>query len=127
MPTPEPTAEPTPSPTPRPFGADMPVIEDEPIPTPDANTQVYALPTAPPVQPGFNALLEQNPETIGFLEIADMLALPVVQRENDNEFYLSHGFEGKVDLCIDHHPTNSGYAGMTLVKPEKAACAAGFQ
>ena len=93
-PTPEPTAEPTPSPTPRPFGADMPVIEDEPIPTPDANTQVYALPTAPPVQPGFNALLEQNPETIGFLEIADMLALPVVQRENDNEFYLSHGFEG---------------------------------
>ena len=94
MPTPEPTAEPTPSPTPRPFGADMPVIEDEPIPTPDANTQVYALPTAPPVQPGFNALLEQNPETIGFLEIADMLALPVVQRENDNEFYLSHGFEG---------------------------------
>ena len=36
---------------------------------------------------------------------------------------LSHGFEGKVDLCIDHHPTNSGYAAMTLVKPEKAACA----
>ncbi len=36
---------------------------------------------------------------------------------------LSHGFEGKVDLCIDHHPTNSGYAAMTLVKHEKAACA----
>lgn len=36
---------------------------------------------------------------------------------------LSRGFEGKVDLCIDHHPTNTGYAGMTLVKPEKAACA----
>ena len=95
-PTPEPSdaPEPTPSPTPRPFGADMPVVEDEPIPTPDANTQVYALPTAPPVQPGFSALLALNPETVGFLEIDEMLSLPVVQRENDNEYYLSHGFEG---------------------------------
>ena len=93
-PTPVITEAPTPEPTPRPFGWDMPLVEDELIPTPDANTQVYALPTAPPVQPGFNKLLALNPETVGFLEIDDMLSLPVVHRENDNEYYLTHGFEG---------------------------------
>ncbi len=94
-PTPLPTPEPTPSPAPTvAFGADMPVVEDVLIPTPDANTQVYALPTAPPAQPGFAKLLALNPETVGFLEIDGMLALPVAQKENDNEFYLSHSFEG---------------------------------
>ncbi len=92
-PTPVPTPEPTAAPA-SPFGGEMPVVEDELIPTPDANTQVIALPTAPPVQPGFTKLLEVNPETVGFLEIGDMLSLPVVQRENDNEFYLRHSFEG---------------------------------
>ena len=72
----------------------MPVVEDELIPTPDANTQVIALPTPPPVQSSFSQLLETNPETVGFLEIEEMLSLPVVQRENDNDFYLTHGFEG---------------------------------
>ena len=93
-PTPSPTPEVTPAPTPTPFDGDMPVVEDVLIPTPGADTQVIALPTAPPVQPGFNKLLALNPETVGFLEIDDMLSLPVVQRENDNEFYLSHSFEG---------------------------------
>lgn len=94
-PTPVVTPEPTPasSPTAR-FGADMPMVQDELIPTPDADTRVYALPTAPPVQPGFAKLLALNPETVGFLEIDGMLALPVAQRENDNTFYLDHGFEG---------------------------------
>ena len=97
-PTPEPTVPPTPVPSPTPtaapFGADMPLVEDELIPTPGADTKVYALPTAPPVQPGFSKLLAVNPETVGFLEIDGMLSLPVAQRENDNEFYLSHNFEG---------------------------------
>ncbi len=95
-PTPEPTEAPTPEPTatPAPFGADMPLVEDELIPTPGADTRVYALPTAPPAQPGFSKLLAVNPETVGFLEIDGMLSLPVVQRENDNGFYLSHSFEG---------------------------------
>ncbi len=94
-PTPIVTAEPTPVPAPTAvFGADMPVAQDELIPTPDADTRVYALPTAPPVQPGFAKLLALNPETVGFLDIDGMLALPVAQRENDNAFYLDHGFEG---------------------------------
>lgn len=36
---------------------------------------------------------------------------------------LSLGFIGEVDLCIDHHPTNSLYAGETFVHAEKASCA----
>ena len=35
---------------------------------------------------------------------------------------LSEGYSGEVDLCIDHHPTNSFYATETIVWPEKAAC-----
>lgn len=72
----------------------MPVPVDEPIPTPDGDTLIFALPTAPPVQDSFKALLAANPETVGFLEIGEMLSLPVVQRPNDNEYYLDHSFEG---------------------------------
>ena len=32
------------------------------------------------------------------------------------------GFEGSADFCIDHHPTNSGYAGLTLLHDEKSSC-----
>lgn len=32
------------------------------------------------------------------------------------------GFEGRVDLCIDHHPSNTGYAAQTLVEYNKASC-----
>ena len=33
------------------------------------------------------------------------------------------GFSGSVDLCIDHHGSNSGFALETLVEPEAAAAA----
>jgi len=32
------------------------------------------------------------------------------------------GFEGGADICIDHHPSNSGYAGATILGFEKASC-----
>jgi phosphoesterase RecJ-like protein len=32
------------------------------------------------------------------------------------------GFNGPVDLCIDHHPSNSGYAAQTLLREKRAAC-----
>lgn len=35
---------------------------------------------------------------------------------------LSEGFGGKVQLCIDHHPTNSHYADELLLCHEKASC-----
>ena len=34
----------------------------------------------------------------------------------------AEGFDGAIDLCIDHHPTNSHYAKKELVCPDKAAC-----
>lgn len=73
---------------------DMPIPVDVPIPTPDSDTLVIALPTAPPVQESFKTLLAANPDTVGFLEIEGMLSLPVVQRPNDNDYYLDHSFEG---------------------------------
>lgn len=35
---------------------------------------------------------------------------------------LPEGFEGEVQLCIDHHPSNSGYAKNTLLNAGRAAC-----
>ena len=54
---------------------------------------------------------------------ADFQPKFVVAVDVADEKLLSRGFEGEVDLCIDHHPTNTHYASETLVKPEKAACA----
>ncbi len=34
----------------------------------------------------------------------------------------ARGFSGKVDLCIDHHPTNSHYAPRELIREEKSSC-----
>ncbi len=31
-------------------------------------------------------------------------------------------FAGKTGLCLDHHPSNTGYAAETLVQPECAGC-----
>lgn len=33
-----------------------------------------------------------------------------------------YGFEGDVDFCVDHHPTNSGYAASTLLRDGKSSC-----
>jgi len=38
------------------------------------------------------------------------------------EQMFAKGFEGEVDLCIDHHPTNSHYAKQSLVRAEKSSC-----
>lgn len=35
---------------------------------------------------------------------------------------LPKGFEGPVDLCIDHHPSNTFYAAETCLDPKKASC-----
>ncbi len=40
-----------------------------------------------------------------------------------DEKLFCRGFTGKVDLCIDHHPSNTRYAAETLLRPEKASCA----
>lgn len=91
--TPEPTAVSTGMSVQFPTESPLPSIIDQPIPTPDGDTLVIALPTQPPVQSSFSDLLKLNPQTVGFLRIDGVVSLPVVQRENDNEFYLTHNFE----------------------------------
>lgn len=86
---PQATSAVTPSPSPASTEAPLPEVEDQPLP----DALVYALPTLPPVQDSFADLTALNPETVGFLRIENALSLPVVQRENDNEFYLNHNFE----------------------------------
>lgn len=102
LPTPQITPEPTPEATAAPQATptataepilSLPAVVDQPIPTPGADTIIISLPTAPPVQNSFSDLLALNPETIGFLKIDGLISLPVVQRENDNEFYLTHSFD----------------------------------
>ena len=94
-PTPAPTSTPTvtPAPTATPLPTD-PVAVDVPLTTPGADTLILSLPTPPPVQESFAALLGHNPDTVGFLELPDMLSLPVVQRLDDNDYYLTHSFDG---------------------------------
>lgn len=90
-----------------------PVVNDVLLPTPDSGTLVLALETPPPVQESFSELLGYNADTVGFLQIDDIVSLPVVQRVNDNEYYLTHTFSGAESaegaLFLD---------GMNLLVPE---------
>ena len=93
--TPEYTLAPEPTPSPEPAPT-FDVAADEtlaPLATADADTLVFSRETPPPVQESFADLLAVNPETVGFLSIENVLSLPVVQRPNDNEFYLDHDFD----------------------------------
>lgn len=49
------------------------------------------------------------PQTVIAVDLADVKLFP-------------EGFSAPVDLCIDHHPSNSGYAAQTLLQAERAAC-----
>ena len=105
-----------PTATPRPTFEAVLDATRRPVPTPDADTIVYAAETPPPVQESFSALLELNPETVGFLSIGERISLPVVQKKNDNEYYLTHSFDGQESdagtLFLD---------GSNLLVPEDAA------
>lgn len=46
----------------------------------------------------------------------------VVAVDIAEEKLFPEGFAGKADFCIDHHPTNTRYAGDTLLHGEKASC-----
>ena len=47
----------------------------------------------------------------------------VVSVDTADEKLFCCGFEGKVDLCIDHHPSNTHFAAQSLIVGEKASCA----
>ena len=79
---------------------------------------------------GKTAFLLANPQVIAkllpFVEPyyapADFAASYTVAVDVATEKMLAQGFSGPVDLCIDHHPSNSHYAGAECIDPERAAC-----
>ena len=80
---------------------------------------------------GRTAWLYPNPQITGKLfDYAGRFFAPegfvpkyVVSADVADETLFPKGFEGKVELCIDHHSTNSGFAAECIVRPEKASCA----
>ncbi|MBQ3257647.1 MAG: DHH family phosphoesterase [Oscillospiraceae bacterium] len=58
---------------------------------------------------GYFAPVDDTYETVIAVDTADVTMFP-------------KAFSGKVDLCIDHHGSNSFYAERTLVEPHTAAC-----
>ena len=58
-----------------------------------------------------------------FLALEGYTPLCTVAVDLAAENLFPEGFGGgKIDLCIDHHPTNSRYAENLLCMPEKASC-----
>lgn len=80
---------------------------------------------------GRTAWLYPNPQIAGkLLDCCGQYFAPegfapqyVISTDVADEPLFPKGFEGRVDLCIDHHPTNSSFAAESFVKPEKASCA----
>jgi phosphoesterase RecJ-like protein len=76
------------------------------------------------------ACLYQNPQiTAKQLPFVEKLFAPegfevenVIAVDLASENLFPEGFDGKVDLCIDHHPTNTHYAGCDIVEPESSSC-----
>ena len=54
---------------------------------------------------------------------ADFKPKYIVSVDVADEKLFCQGFTGNVDLCIDHHPSNTRFAAESLVMGEKASCA----
>ena len=76
------------------------------------------------------ACLYRNPQiTAKQLPFVEKLFAPegfevqhIIAVDLASENLFPEGFHGKVDLCIDHHPSNTHYAGCDLVEPECSSC-----
>ena len=79
---------------------------------------------------GKTAYILKNPELMRSYEAwiapfhapEDFAAETVVAVDMAAESVFPIGFDRHVDLCIDHHATNSGYADHVCCEPEDAAC-----
>ena len=72
--------------------------EPEQTPEPQVTAAPTVQPTVTPEPRDFTALLERNPEVIGWIKIDDTdVDLPVMQREGDNSYYLKHDLDGNWD------------------------------
>ena len=81
-------------------------------------------------QIGKTAYLYNNPQFCDndpwiaepYLAPADFVPSFVVGVDMADKTLFPDGFSGDVDFCVDHHPSNTGYARQTLVQPAKASC-----
>ena len=71
-----------------------------------------------------NPQFEDNDPWIAapYLAPADFAPRFIVGVDMADRGLFPNGFLGEVDLCVDHHPSNTGYAKQTLVWPDKASC-----
>ena len=78
---------------------------------------------------GKTAYLWPNPQVIAkLLPFTEPYSAPadfapdwVVSVDVATEKMFAEGFAGQVELCIDHHPSNSHYAGEECIDPARAA------
>lgn len=79
---------------------------------------------------GKRAYLYPNPDVIEkfrpyveqYFAPAEFAPAYFVSVDVATEGLFAKGFEGKVDLCVDHHPTNSHYAKHELIRSDRSAC-----
>lgn len=73
-------------------------VEPEQTPEPQVTAAPTVQPAVTPEPRDFTALLERNPEVIGWIKIDDTdVDLPVMQKEGDNSYYLKHDLDGNWD------------------------------
>lgn len=72
--------------------------------------------------PNADVIKKMRPYVEKFYAGDDFVAERIISVDVAAEGLFAAGFEGSVDLCIDHHPSNSRYAKKLLLKAEKASC-----
>ena len=72
--------------------------------------------------PNADVIKKIRPYVEKFYAGDDFAAERIISVDVAAEGLFAAGFEGSVDLCIDHHPSNSRYAKKLLLKAEKASC-----
>ena len=53
---------------------------------------------------------------------ADFSPAYIVSVDVATEKMFARGFDAAVNLCIDHHPTNSHYAPKELIRADRSSC-----
>lgn len=72
--------------------------------------------------PNADVISKLRPYVEGYYAPDDFQPEHIIAVDVATESLFAIGFEGKVELCIDHHPTNSHYARKLLLKADKASC-----
>lgn len=72
--------------------------------------------------PNADVIKKMRPYVEEYYAGDDFAAERIISVDVAAESLFAAGFEGSVDLCIDHHPSNSRYAKKLLLKAEKASC-----